>query len=151
MDTVTYPDSRVAQFIQQHFIPVKVAIKQNKKLAEDYFVRWTPNVVIADDQGRVHERVEGYLPPEEFVARLALGLGKYRLDRKEFPQAAERFEEVTQRHSGTEAGAEALYWLGVAHYKHTHDAAQLRPSWQRLSKDYPQSEWTKRSQIPAMS
>jgi thioredoxin-related protein len=77
MDTVTYPDPRVAQFVQQHFVPVKVGVKQNQRLAEDYLVSWTPNVVIADEQGKVHYRVEGYLPPEDFVAYLSLGVGKY--------------------------------------------------------------------------
>ena len=49
------------------------------------------------------------------------------------------------------AGAEALYWLGVAHYKQAHDPAQLRPSWQRLAQEYPHSEWARRTQIPSKS
>ena len=53
-----------------------------------------------------------------------------------------------RRPAGTDAGAEALYWLGVAHYKLAHDAAQLRPSWQRLAREYPSSEWARRTQIP---
>ena len=151
MDTVTYPDPRVAPFVQQHFVPVKVAIKQNQRLAEDYLVSWTPHVVIADEKGKVHSRVEGYLAPEDFVAHLSLGVGKYHLDSKQFPQARERFEEVAQRHQGTDAGAEALYWRGVAQYKETHDPAQLRPSWQQLAQEYPDSDWAKRTQIPAKS
>src|SRR5438034_11308234 len=133
MDTVTYPDQRVAQFIQGHFIPVRVGVKENTDLVEDYLVSWTPNVVIADDLGKVHYRVEGYLPPEEFVAHLSLGIGKYWLNRQQLALARERFDEVTRRHPGTDAGAEALYWLGVAQYKLSHDPAQLRPSWQRLA------------------
>jgi len=108
-------------------------------------------VVFADDLGKVHYRVEGYLPPEDFLAYLSLGVGKCRLNRKHFEQAGERFDEVARRHPGTDAGAEALYWLGVAQYKQTHDPAQLRPSWQRLAQEYPNSEWTKRTRIPARS
>jgi hypothetical protein len=148
MDTVTYPDSRVAQFIEQHFVAARVRVKDNAELVKVYLVGWTPNVVVLDDTGHIHYRVEGFLPPHDFIARLALGDGKYRLNRKQFARAAEQFEQVAQRHSGTEAGAEALYWLGVARYKETHDAAQLRGGWQRLAREYPNSEWTKRSNIP---
>src|SRR5207237_2709981 len=84
MDTATYPDERVAQFIADHFVPARVKVKQHPTVAEEYLVSWTPNVVIVDDAGKVHDRVEGYLPPEQFLARLALGLGKYWLHRKEF-------------------------------------------------------------------
>src|SRR6266542_2115751 len=143
MDTVTYPDHRVAHFIEEHFIPARVRTKDNPQLLKEYFVTWTPNVVVTDEQGKVHYRVEGFLPPEEFVARLSLGAGKYYLDHDEFDRAAERFEEVAERHRGTEAGAEGLYWLGVARYKKAHDKAQLRPSWERLAQEYPDSDWTK--------
>ena len=148
MDTVTYPDLRVVDFIQHHFLRVRVPVKQDRPLAEEYLVSWTPNVVVADDCGRVHFRVEGYLPPEDFLAHLSLGIGKFWLNRKQFEQAARRFEEVTQRHRGTDAGAEALYWLGTAHYKQSHDAGQLQPTWQQLAEEYPDSDWTKRSLIP---
>lgn len=151
MDTVTYPEPRVAHFLNQYFIPVKVRIKEDPKLAGQYLVSWTPNVVLADAQGRIHHRVDGYLPPEDFLACLALGVGRYLLNRERFAQAAERFEEVAQRHQGSDAGAEALYWLGVARYKQSDDVAQLRPSWQRLAREYPNSAWTRRSQIPATS
>jgi hypothetical protein len=149
MDTVTYPDPRVAQFIAGHFVPAKVRVKESPRLVEDYLVGWTPNVVIADDQWKVHYRVEGYLPPEEFLAHLSLGIGKCWLNRKQFNQGRERFEEVARRHAGTDAGAEGLYWLGVAQYKQSHDPAQLRPTWQRLAQEYPESEWATRTRIPS--
>ncbi|HYT92460.1 MAG TPA: thioredoxin fold domain-containing protein [Gemmataceae bacterium] len=151
MDTVTYPDSRVAAFIAGHFIPARLRVKESPELVQEYLVGWTPNVVLTDDLGKVHYRVEGYLPPEDFLAYLSLGVGKYRLNRKHFDQAKERFDEVARRHAGTDVGAEALYWLGVAKYKQFHDSAQLRPSWQGLALEYPNSEWTKRTQIPARS
>ena len=151
MDTVTYPEPRVAAFIAGHFIPARLRVKDNQELVQEYLVGWTPNVVITDDLGKVHYRVEGYLPPDEFLAHLSLGIGKYWLNRKQFDQARERFDEVARRHARTDAGAEALYWLGVAQYKHSHDPAQLRPSWQRLAHEYPNSEWTQRTRIPGKS
>ncbi len=70
------------------------------------------------------------------------------LGRKRFAQAGARFEEVARRHPGTDAGAEALYWLGVANYKESHDPAQLRAGWQRLAQEYPDSAWAERTHIP---
>jgi uncharacterized protein YyaL (SSP411 family) len=148
MDTVTYPDQRVADFVERHFVPARVKVKEKPELAKEYLVSWTPNVVITDSSGEVHYRVEGYLEPDEFIGHIALGLGKYHLDREDFAEAARRFDEVAERHRGTNAGAEALYWRGVAEYKQSHDAAQLRPSWQRLAIEFPDSEWTKRTRIP---
>jgi tetratricopeptide (TPR) repeat protein len=148
MDTVTYPDSRVAHFVEEDCIPVRVAVKENPDSVDEYLVSWTPHVVIADDRGRIHYRVEGYLPPQEFVARLSLGVGKFLLNEKRFAEAAGRFEGIISRHSGSAEAAEALYWLGVARYKEAKDPAQLRPSWDRLSREYPDSEWATRTRIP---
>ena len=36
MDTVTYPDARVAQFVVRHFLPVKLSVKENQRLVEDH-------------------------------------------------------------------------------------------------------------------
>jgi hypothetical protein len=114
-------------------------------------VSWTPNVVIADDLGRVHDRVEGYLPPPEFVARLSLAVGKFLLNTKRFAGATRRFEGVVGRHPGSPVAAEALYRLGVARYKEARDPTQLRTNWERLDREYPDSEWTTRSKLPKAS
>jgi hypothetical protein len=151
MDTVTYPETRVAEFIEHHFLPVRLKVKQEPELVKDYLVSWTPNAVIADADGKVHYRIEGYLAPDDFLAELSLGIGKHWLNQKQFAEAKGRFEEVAQRHPNTSAAAQALYWLGVASYKEAHDLAQLRSHWQRLAKEYPHSEWTRRTQIPRKS
>jgi hypothetical protein len=148
MDTVTYPDPRVVAFVEQDCVPVRVVVKDNANLVDEYLVGWTPNVVIADARGRVHYRVEGFLPPEEFVARLSIGAGKFLLNGKRFDEAAARFEGVVARHPGTATAAEALYWLGIARYKESHDPGELRPSWDRLAREFPDSEWATRTKIP---
>ena len=148
MDTVTYPDERVASFVRQHFIPAKVNVREQPDVAARHDVIWTPNVVIGDDSGKAAYRVEGYLPPEDFVAQLALGLGRYQLERQQYARAAHHFEEVARRHQGSDAAAQALYWLGVARYKESKDPGQLRPSWDRLVREYPASEWARRANVP---
>jgi hypothetical protein len=148
MDTVTYPDPRVAEFIAEHFVPVKLAIKEHAQLASDYLVSWTPNIVIGLGIDKIHYRIEGYFGPEDFLAHAALGLGKYLLNNNQFDEAFDRFDEVAQRHADADSGAQALYWRGVADYRRTGDAAQLRPSWKQLQQDHSESDWAKRSRVP---
>jgi hypothetical protein len=148
MDTVTYPDSRVASFVGQHFVPVKIPVREQPDIAAAYDVVWTPSVVVGDEAGKAHFRIEGYLPPEDFIAQLALGLGRYEFDRQQFAGAIHHFEEVARRHRGSDAGAQALYWLGVARYKQSKDPSQLRPSWDELIRSYPGNEWAKRANVP---
>jgi tetratricopeptide (TPR) repeat protein len=148
MDTVTYPDGRISSYIAKHFVPVKVNVREKPDVAAAFDATWTPNVVLADDAGKPHYRIEGYLPPEDFIGQLSLGLGRYYLDRQEWPQAIHHFEEVAKLHGKSDLGAQALYWLGVANYKKSKDPAQLRPSWERLIREYPNSEWAKRANVP---
>jgi hypothetical protein len=148
METVTYSDHRVAGFIERDCVPVKVAVTDEPALVDEYLVTWTPTIVFADERGRAHYRVEGYHPPAEFVARLALATGRFLLNGDRFAEAAVRFEGVSARHPGTAAAAEALYWHGVARFKERHDPAELRPSWDRLAGEFPDSEWALRTRIP---
>src|SRR5262245_56345446 len=151
MDTVTYPDPRVADFIEKHVAPVRIVIRENRELANEHLVSWTPNVILGDDRCRVHYRIEGYLPPVEFLARLSLGVGKFDLNFAKLAEAAQRFEEVSRRHAMTQAGAEALYWLGIARFKKPHHRADLKSGRDERARDYPESEWTVKSKIPHKS
>jgi len=148
LENVTYSDARVAEFIAKHYIPVKIKVRDRPDIAAGYDVNWTPTVLIGDQTGRAHFRVEGFLPPEDFVAQLALGLGRFELAHQQFPRAIHHFEEVAQRHRCSDAAAQSLYWLWVARYKHSKDPAQLREAWNILLKEYPQGDWAKRANIP---
>jgi hypothetical protein len=148
MDTVTYPDQRVESFLAQHFIPVKIPVKQSPDLVAEYRVHWSPNVVVADEEGRIHYRVEGYRPPEDMRGRLELGLARFLFDRKDFEKARRQWEETARSHPESEIGAEALYWCGVAHYKSTQDPSRLLETWKRLSQEFPRSEWAQAANVP---
>jgi len=150
MDTVTYPDPRVVSFVRDHFVAVKLPVKKHANVAAEYFVVWTPAIILADNRGKAHDRIEGYLEPELLIAHLSLGLGKYWLHLKKSEEAAHRFEEVAQRHMDSEIGAEALYWLGVADYRRTKDPKQLHLSWDMLAARAPNSEWARRTQVPSI-
>ena len=49
---------------------------KSKDLVKKYGIEWTPTFLVADPDGNEVYRFVGYLPPEDFIAQLTLGLGK---------------------------------------------------------------------------
>ena len=146
-----YPDSRVAQFVTEHFLPVRVHARQQrdefKRLGERFDAQWTPTILVIDPSGKERHRIEGFLPADDFIAQLALGRGHAMFGRGEFAEAARQFEEVMQRHPQTDAAPEARYWLGVSRYKETDDAAPLAETARDMQKRYPDSTWAKKASV----
>lgn len=142
---MTYPDPKVADFVAQHFVPVKLDIRTATDAAKRLKVSWTPTLVLRDAEGEERHRFVGFLPPAEFVAHLTLGLGKSDFERGNFPAAAERFAAVVRGCPACEAAPEAQYFLGVAKYKQTKDVAPLKEEWKRLTEKYASSDWAKKA------
>ncbi len=106
MRRVTFADSRVAQFISQLCLPVTIQVESNPSIAAEFLVAWTPLCVLADCTGRGHFRIEGWLPPIDFLGRLSIGVGRYWLNSGQLGLAVHRFREVARRHAGSETAAE---------------------------------------------
>ena len=145
MQSVTYAHPQVAGFINQCCVPVRLCARDHPRAVDDFLIAWTPQVVLADSRNRVHFRIEGWLPPIEFLGQLSLGVGKFLLNMGRYAQAAHRFREVCRRHAASDSAAQALYWLGVARYKLCNDSATIRSSWDELAMSYPNSTWSKRT------
>jgi len=144
MDAVTYPDKAVIDFINSNMIPVRVRHDQ-KPLSEDFKVKWTPALITLDMDGIERHRTVGFLPPEELVPSLMLGIGKAHLERGEFSRAIPRFENLVSKYAKSDSAPEAVFFLGVAQYQSAHDPKFLRKAYDQLTAKYPQSEWTKRA------
>jgi len=127
IDIVTYPDPRVASFIRQHFVAVRMALRAEPEATTCFEASRGPVIVVGGGGGEVHYRVDGTLPPEEFVAQLGLGLGRHWLDRQEFAEAIGHFREVADRHKGTRAAAQALFWLCVVQFEQATGRPLLQP------------------------
>ena len=150
MDTVTYPDPQVAALITESFVPVKLMVKQHPELVHEFVVSWTPHIVLLDGEGRLIRRLEGWFAPQALHAQLRIGLGKGDLAAERYDEAAGRFEGVVAQHPHTEWAAEALYWLGAARYRKSHEPADLLTEWKRLQAEAPYSPWAERSRVPAV-
>ncbi len=144
MDTVTYPDRKVVDFIEKNVIPVKLSF-DTKPEADDYNVKWTPTLITINGLGKEHHRTVGFLPPEELIPSVLLGIGKIYFDQDLVAEAMQSFEKIVEEYPKSDSTAEALYLKGVSEYKKTHDAKPLKLAYELLQAGYPSSVWTRRA------
>lgn len=146
-----YSDQRVIDFIVQHFVPVRVHVKENaaayRELGARYSAQWTPTVLILDSEGREQYRVEGFLPADDFLSQLGLGLAKAAFARKDYAIAAPLFRAVVDEFANSEAAPEAMYWAGVSQYRATNDPSALRETGEALTRKFPDSSWAKKGSV----
>ncbi len=146
-----YSDPRVIDFIQQHFTPVRVHVRQNadeyKRLGSRFNAQWTPTTLIVDSEGNERHRVEGFLPADDFLAQLSLGLAHSAFARGSFQEAEPLFRDVVDTYPNTDAAPEALYWAGVSRYKGSGDAAALGETARAFSTRYTGTSWAKKASV----
>jgi tetratricopeptide (TPR) repeat protein len=144
LDAVTYPDEKVANFIRTNVVPLKLSFDA-KPMADNYIVKWTPTLITVNGGGREHHRTVGFLPPEELIPSVLLGIGKVYFDQERINDASKYFEIIIKEYPKSDSTAEALYLKGVSEYKNTHDARPLKLAYELLQAGYPSSVWTKRA------
>jgi len=92
-------------------------------------------------------RIEGFLPVDDLIAQLTLGLGKVSFKREKYADAEKHFRQVVQDFPSSDVAPEAAYWAGVSAYKATNDAGNLKETHQDLQKRYPSSEWARKASV----
>jgi len=146
-----YPDPRVTRFVDQHYVPVRVHVRDQaedfKRLGAHYGAQWTPTILVLDAKGTERHRIEGFLPADDFIAQLALGIGHAAFAEGQFDAAERQFREIVERHPSSDAGAEALYWAGVSRYKGTGDAAALADTARDFSERFQETSWAKKASV----
>jgi hypothetical protein len=144
MGAVTFPDAKVIAFIKQNLIPIRLP-HDHKPLAEQFQVKWTPALVTLDTEGKEHHRTVGFLSPEELIPSLLLGKAKIDFDHEDFAKALVSLEALLKDYPKSGAAPEAIFLRGVCGYKSTHIPKPLKEAYEKLAKDYPDSEWTRRA------
>jgi hypothetical protein len=146
-----YSDPLVAQFVEQNFVPIRVHVREQseefKRLGSRYGANWTPTILVLDPDGNERHRIEGFLPADELLPQLLLGLGHVAFAHGKFADAERRFREVLDRHAESEAAAEAQYWAGVSHYKATNDASALADTARAFTERYRDTPWAKKASV----
>jgi TolA-binding protein len=146
-----YPDPRVAQFVTQHFVPVRVHVKDQKdefrRLGERFDSQWTPTTLVIDDSGTERHRIEGFLPADDFLGQLALGAAKAAFARKDYPAAEQLYRDIVRTYPASDAAPEALYWAGVSKYRATNDPSALGETAGAFAQQYQDSSWAKKASV----
>ena len=144
MGAVTYPNAKLGEFISKNLIPVQVK-SDAQPIATDFNVKWTPTLITLDTEGKEHHRTVGFLPPEELIPSLLLGIAKCHFDRDRFAEALASLDKLLAEYSKSDSAPEAIFLRGVSRYKSTHDPKPLKEAYEKLQSEYPSSEWTKRA------
>jgi hypothetical protein len=118
-----------------------------RQFSQRYKTQWTPTLLVIDPDGVERHRIEGFLPADDLLAQLSLGLGHSAFGREKWQEAERWFREVVDRYPDSEAAPEALYWAGVSRYKGSGDASALRSTAGAFKQQYQDSSWAKKSSV----
>ena len=146
-----YTNQDVARYITENLEPVRVHVRDQKdeykRLGERYNVQWTPTILILDHEGEERHRIEGFLPADDFLSQVALGLAKAAFQRGDYAKAERLYREILDRFPSTDAAPEALYWAGVSKYKGTNDASALKETAATFRDRYQDTTWAKKASV----
>ncbi len=67
MQKNVWQDGRTADFIRRNFIPLKLTKEENGKAVEAMKVKGYPSTIIFSPKREYLARIDGYVPPEEFM------------------------------------------------------------------------------------
>lgn len=137
--------------ISEHLVPVRVHVREQaedfRRLGERFGAHWTPTILMLDPGAMERHRIEGFLPVDDFIAQLGLGLGRIHFSGGRFEEAENQFREVVERHPDSDAAPESLYWAGVSRYKRTEDSAALADTARAFEEAYEDTAWAKKSSV----
>jgi len=137
----------VESYIKENLIPVEVHIEEPRAVFDRFGVQWTPTLLFLDPQGTERYRFEGFLPPEDFLSHLELGVAQTLFGSKNFKAAEQRFRQIADRYSQSEVTPEALYWAAVSQYKSTGDPSSLAETAREFRSKYPETIWAKKVSV----
>lgn len=128
-------------------MPVKIHIAEQPQVFGRFGAIWTPTLAVVEPDGEERHRFVGYLPAEDFLSQLSLGLAHRQAGRKRWDEAGELFREVVEEYPETEAAPEALYWAGVARYQGEGDPETLADTAAAFTERYTESDWAKKASV----
>ena len=148
MNAGPYSDKRVQKFVNEEYVPLKSQCywKERTELMKRFDISWTPTFLIQDSTGKVHRKLVGYIPVDDFLAQLEFGKGIVFFEKERHEEAVKWFQRVIDGHSSSGVTPEAIFFRGVAEFKKTHEVGALRRAYDTLAERYSQSEWERRAE-----
>jgi len=144
MDTVTYPDDKVVEFINEHLVPLRLD-HDNLPFSRDYSLIWTPTLIVLDTNGREFHRSIGFMEPDELIPFLMLGYSKVNINLNHYDGAKLQLENIVAHFPQSASAPAALYFLGVNQFKAKNDPKELRKAYEGLQEKYPGTSWAKKA------
>ncbi len=144
MDAVTYPHTKISQFVDEQFIPIRVG-HDAQPISTEFNVHWTPTLIVLDIHGKEHYRSLGFVPVKEFIPTFSLGIAKLYFDAAAYDKAIAILDTILSKYPESTVAPESVYFRGVSFFESTHEVKWLKEIYQRISKEYPNSEWVYRS------
>lgn len=144
MDAVTYPQEEVVDFIETHFVPLRLNMKEAAH-QDKYDAFWTPTMVILGLDDHEKQRETGFMDPHELIASLHLGLAKAFLAAGKHDTADLHLRTLLDKFDDSTAVPEAIYYQGVNTYKWKGEGAPLKEAYEQLQSKHPGSTWAKRA------
>ncbi len=146
MDTVTYPDPEVQEFLGDNFRLVRASLADKdpevREIIKQYRTLWSPGFVVLDRRGTELRRFLGYQPAGDFLAELRVAVGKIRILHRDPESAYQLFRSVADLDPPAPVSAEALYWSGIAMFlRDGKEIDWLDDYWRELGERFPDSRW----------
>jgi thioredoxin-related protein len=169
LDTRTYSDQRVASYVNEHLVPIKIDAEKGEgvDIAKKYKVRGYPTILLVTPDGEEIDRVLGYVPPDPFLKSITdyvNGIGtigslrktlaqhpddpaavyavasKY-AERNDYTEASEQFRHLLAIDSANGFGhrEEARYIIAMAAYREDKNPAGLK----EFVREFPSSDRTR--------
>ena len=107
MDAVTYPSPLTIEFVDRNLIAHRISMNTPGTKPMEFGIQYTPTVVIVDGRGKEQHRNVGFVPPEEFVPFLMLGVAKAYSHHKRFNQALAMLDKLLGRYPRSRSAPEA--------------------------------------------
>ena len=92
--------------MNDQFNPVRLHVKKHPEAMDRFGANWTPTVILLDSNGTERHRIEGFLPADDFLAQLHIGLGHIAFANKRYDEAEKHFREIVDTLPDSDAAAE---------------------------------------------
>ena len=142
-----YADARVGDFINSNFIPVRIHVKEQPAEFKRWGAEWTPTIILLDPDGTERHRIEGFLPADDFLAQLKIGLAHSARLGGDFVSAEKQYRELMDDPKAGETAPEAQYWAGVSRYKANNDPDALADTARAFKQRFQESPWAKKASV----
>jgi hypothetical protein len=108
MDAVTYPDPRTVEFLRRHMVLFRADSNRSQALFAGFHIQYTPTEIVLDGEGREHHRSVGFLPPQEFIPQLMLGIAKALYDNNDPSRSLTMLQRLLSEFPGSRAAGESV-------------------------------------------